>query len=554
MLRLFSKLKGALIFGTILLIMGKDSGAVESSTLPDCPGEEVRLDQPGMPLEHSPVQDQDGLGICYASSSTLLIQAALKGHPEVSAIDLAVNTYKKDQEKNKGGTLFYTEMDSKGKPVGKPELFINAGLVCEAFNSAKVNGVCPRNHSSIESSSGTGGKSYSDEMSAQSEILNETAHFISGMSAGKKKNPSFDLKLRESAPALRTIYQKNLNDHLGAPGSGDHLLAFQLGLLDKAYPNSVSSNLDQRTKAEAELRAFFISDPKFPGGYLTGIRDNKSSRSLMDQEYASLSDYPELIKLLRDSESQMGSAMNLDKMHERIANPTYAFLKDSEAYFQSNKNGMGCDAMAHIRGNLATLSKTYGSVGAFLEFQNFLNGLENADVNLVLGAIAPKCLDGANRIKIPENLQCLSSKVPTPDVIRDKKGKILNYEAIRKPVRQKLLWSLMNHSNPRPVSIGICSGVFSYDDVMGTFDQPAACKKLHPDTGPHQVTVIGARKNKASGSCEYLIQNSWGSDCGSMSPRLQKECEVNHGKVWLDEKVLVTNVDEIVKIVEKPAK
>ena len=546
--------KNAFLFGTVLLLLGRCSFAVEPSALPDCPGEEVRLDQPGMPLEHSPVQDQDGLGICYASSSTLLLQAALKDHPEVSAIDLAVNTYKKDQEKNKGGSLFYTEMDSKGKPLGKPELFITAGLVCEAFNAAKVNGVCPRAHSQIESASGIGGVGYSDEMSAQSEILNETAHFISGMTAGKKKNPSFDVKLRESAPALREIYEKNLKEHQGNQGSSNHLLAYQMGLLDRIYPKTVPSNLQKRAKVEGELNAFFYSDPKFPGGYLSGLRDNKTTRKLMDQEYASLSDYPELIWFLKDSESQMSSAINLDKMHERVANPTYAFLQDSEAFFKTNKKGMGCDAMANIRGNLEALSKTYGKVGAFLEFQNFLNGLENADVNLVLGAVAPKCLDGANRIKIPENLQCVSSKVPTPNVIRNKKGQIQNYEAIRKPVRQKLLWSLMNHSNPRPVSIGICSGVFSYDDVMGTFDNSAACKKLHPDTGPHQVTVIGARKNRTSGSCEYLIQNSWGSDCGSMSPKLQKECELNHGKVWLDEKVLVTNVDEIVKIVETPAK
>jgi hypothetical protein len=45
----------------------------------------------------------------------------------------------------------------------------------------------------------------------------------------------------------------------------------------------------------------------------------------------------------------------------------------------------------------------------------------------------------------------------------------------------------------------------------------------------HASVVIGRRKN-ASGVCQYLLQNSWGTDCSSYPEHL--ECE--NGKYWVD--------------------
>lgn len=58
-------------------------------------GEVLRLDTPGGSLENFKVQDQDGVGTCYANAASLLLQSGLPNHPEISYLQMA-SLYKKD--------------------------------------------------------------------------------------------------------------------------------------------------------------------------------------------------------------------------------------------------------------------------------------------------------------------------------------------------------------------------------------------------------------------------------------------------------------------------
>ena len=53
-------------------------------------GQVVRLDEAGGSLQNSKVQDQDGLGTCYANTASVLLQSALPNNPDVSYINLAL--------------------------------------------------------------------------------------------------------------------------------------------------------------------------------------------------------------------------------------------------------------------------------------------------------------------------------------------------------------------------------------------------------------------------------------------------------------------------------
>lgn len=47
----------------------------------------------------------------------------------------------------------------------------------------------------------------------------------------------------------------------------------------------------------------------------------------------------------------------------------------------------------------------------------------------------------------------------------------------------------------------------------------------------HASSIVGRRFNEETMSCEYLLRNSWGSDCGSYS----EDYDCNNGHVWIGE-------------------
>ena len=62
-------------------------------------GEIIRVDEGNKSLANFRVQDQDGLGSCYANAASLLLQSALPNNPEVSYLHLAT-LYKTEGLKN----------------------------------------------------------------------------------------------------------------------------------------------------------------------------------------------------------------------------------------------------------------------------------------------------------------------------------------------------------------------------------------------------------------------------------------------------------------------
>jgi hypothetical protein len=60
----------------------------------------------------------------------------------------------------------------------------------------------------------------------------------------------------------------------------------------------------------------------------------------------------------------------------------------------------------------------------------------------------------------------------------------------------------------------------------------------------HASTIVGRRWNKDSNSCEYLIRNSWGTDCGRYNPKL--DCE--GGNLWVPKQTLLEKTDTVLQL------
>lgn len=122
----------------------------------DCTGlkenDEVRLDKNGGPLVNSRIQDQDGLGTCFANATSVALQSALPGNPDVSYLQLAFsNGQQTVAPKNQGrdSAFQYSDNGEKG------EVLIQGGHVCDtiaAVKSDKIGGVCSRDDVALEKS------------------------------------------------------------------------------------------------------------------------------------------------------------------------------------------------------------------------------------------------------------------------------------------------------------------------------------------------------------------------------------------------------------------
>ena len=69
------------------LLFSNQSYAQSCGSLAD--GEIIRVDEENKSLQNFKVQDQDGLGSCYANAASLLLQGSLKNNPEISYLHLA---------------------------------------------------------------------------------------------------------------------------------------------------------------------------------------------------------------------------------------------------------------------------------------------------------------------------------------------------------------------------------------------------------------------------------------------------------------------------------
>lgn len=129
--------KFILFFFFLLMTNGhaQDCGSISE-------GQVVRLDEEGGSLSKARVQDQDGLGTCYANTSSVLLQSSLPDSPEVSYLNLALGYAEKNNKLAEGSYAF----DKDGEVT-----ISTGGLICGTINHAKENGgVCQRTDVPLE--------------------------------------------------------------------------------------------------------------------------------------------------------------------------------------------------------------------------------------------------------------------------------------------------------------------------------------------------------------------------------------------------------------------
>jgi hypothetical protein len=56
----------------------------------------------------------------------------------------------------------------------------------------------------------------------------------------------------------------------------------------------------------------------------------------------------------------------------------------------------------------------------------------------------------------------------------------------------------------------------------------------------HYSSIFGRRLNKETNKCEYLIRNTWGTDCSIYPKEIQKNCDA--GSIWIERELINNNL------------
>lgn len=132
-------------------------------------GTVVRLDGENGTLQNATVQDQDGLGVCYANTSSLMLKSILPNSPDISYLNLAIAHGEKVTGNNSRGSAF----------TANGEMLITGGHICATINAAKdMGGVCNRSDVPLETTVFNSGQGISlDHGQIQKEILTKVSNY-----------------------------------------------------------------------------------------------------------------------------------------------------------------------------------------------------------------------------------------------------------------------------------------------------------------------------------------------------------------------------------------
>ena len=549
------------------------SAAVLSADCPELPaGEAIRLDQPGGSLENYRHQDQDGLGICYATAAATILQTVLPTHPEMSYLQMAVMEGTKDvegklKEDPNLTDLFVKKNPPKQKADGetstdnKYTFAMTSGAVCRTVEyiqeqQLKKNGpvLCPKNKTNFEDIIADNGDPNFVSLKTFLESSKYMNLYYDTFSApqSQKSSEEFSKAFTEFIAEKKNKLKKNECKHINGNGIESILhdmLPIALTYKDCFTPNSAQSNEytckmirtiapDATKKNEYVMTAKEIGQPLLskikdvlekPGKNFSATQMKKDFKNTLIAESKiakndltsanKLAD--ELIDEISDEKiDDLVAEFNEIKSKKSSAKCVERFLMDyiTKSKFEDDwgKVQVLCENSLLMK-QAATVSVEYEKSGLkdvnnVLQFLQRSAGLSYHDAMMSLYATDCKEKD---KVSIPDKLKLKCTYYP----IAPNNKTWLD---------SKLLENLKAN---KAISIGFCSQILV---------EP---KKQWPpgECGQHAVNVTGIRC--VAGKYQYLIQNSWGLDYVASNPDIRTEEDKDAH--WFDEQSFYDSVYNI---------
>lgn len=554
-------------------------------------------------LDEAPVQDQDGLGICYASAGSLLVQHGMGSKKPLSYHMMAISLATATNHSFENGNIF--------KPYSKPgkSLAMDGGTICSAIKSVKQTGICeawtfpldlhgvsdPWNRQlKIMEAYGD----FIDKAAVQAGRLNETGwKALEAALAEQIRSNQKDCKLKSEERFLKHLAEqipKNLYD-------GINRYQFHIDRLEKELRDP---KVTDRTTKETHLknsrdwqrlykgvadtvlrkepvgrnpdRARYVLTPaalqvlreQVPS-YMRalGSRDFSKTNTVNEVNYnVTLPDMEAPLAALYRHAAQAGGVTqrSLPSIFERDVFTTWSALKahsslgvcelkldpvDVSVLTIPELIAPICDGV--VRPNLTV-------DGAAMDAEAIVTALKQTTrphllgrTNPLLNLLAPKCIEqlSPSMAKL-KNLQCESVSLhpvaaqDDPDITED-----FAKESASRRLAKSQDWVMQRLCKRQPVAVDICSGFLQNEgSADGEFCKNSIGNPNRKDSN-HAVVIVGYEvlPNK---QVRYLVQNSWGRNCPFGNARVaagkNAECEKdeideNTGRFWISDRVLLSN-------------
>jgi len=383
-----------------------------------CPEKEYRLDQEGRPLSYAPVLDQDDLGICYASTAALMLQAVDPFHRNFSALELSLQAKKNELLK---GSVKY--LSGSGKTA---ESFNESGNTCDAINISPIS-LCPREFSILENS---GLSTYADAVSRGS-----STNPFSGSKKTSSSNPFSNESV--SGPGDNIFGKDEINVD-GPSGSSIDPIAKQAAVLHEV------ANLMEYLKKEK------VANPKL----YEELKENA----------------PALLALFKKNVTgQSKPVYSFEK-----------FKLGLGSKLSANTGWEKCTQgeLSELKKNITAIANAFSALNGEAHFEAFLQSLSNPNVDLILGAISPACMIPKNRVVLKDKVRCDSINLDNPASLTTPEKQ----ETARKNFGAAILKRLNPNNDPLPVGLRMCSALLKQPSYTPSWKALNNCSANNGDS------------------------------------------------------------------------
>lgn len=554
------------LFWTLLLSIN-----LQASDPPTCGGVNSKT------VMNFPIQDQDGLGTCYANATSVLIQGALNTSTPVSYQQIALVHSIKTSENQ--------QLISQAGYGGE------GGWSCVAFEAAQDYGYCDANTFSFERHSST------DPSWEQSKLINSYGKILDSLvesSAQNKKKNWEDIEKN-----IRNIFaQKSKDCHLTEEAFFEKKISeyFPRLVLEKIAAAEENIELDKKSTPPVqndELVKELAIWKDFKSKHLksTPTPDGGEKLSLLTQVPVELKEeIKKSLQLLKSKDQKSFKA--LDAISMDLVSPSAIFIKNSMEgvslpfieNLEQEQTGRKLLGDIYVK-RLKCEDPSVLSSLEDLETENIFkapqclnyDGLQETEIreletiakNLTdhlknveqrsysdralafLDLIAPNC-----KAQMEEKKRLLKNKKCNSFVFNDNSTVGRRGEAISpgKNHNEKkaaaIRWANQHLCQKRPIAVTVCT---EFMDEQTDRVNSNGCRNRPPrdQSRPHADHVMSIVGNKVgeNGKTKYLIQNSWGPTCGvenSINKGIECETQENQpnnftGRFWIDEDLLFDN-------------
>lgn len=543
-------------------------------TLPE--SQAVSLLDEGKSLSQFRIQDQDGLGTCYANATSAVLQSVLPNNPEISyghaAIQTTVLGWRADPRDSN-----YTILNSENPAV------VNGGYFCETVTALKRSGgACPKSLSVLENTEqldpAIQQRFYNDlgryfdilrvssTPEALSELRTDLGKVIDSMKYYRAEQRERCEELSSSPFPITYPVSELLSDLALSLNDGSTCGAERLDLL-KPYlgPNSdvrsdrvgrvtpapsVVSGIRAMIEGDEEIKRLLKDYPiltpsqtnrfnNLMGGklkpYLLSLIQSESlSDSCKSTPHDWLSSEVDLGFMIPD-----GISAQEDYCKNFPVDPTF-----------KTETELSCIAPVRLE-TLMKAIKPLTEIGRALDEQllNDLTTPESPNEHKLRALLMPQCENPANLVAM-NNVSCATFSTCSSGLNASMEnltydgppGGCYEFSQAKNMARERIF---NNIRNGRAVGLSVCTNFMTTPGVRTNFCKGGAGGGVKGHAF-HAMTVSGYRCQ--NGELEYQVLNSWGKHCPAGDKTGFKnsdlECELGadgrpSGRFWLKEDVMV---------------